>query len=130
MRSCSQLLRRTLIGGLLSWSFGVGQAVAEVQMDGHQLAQMCQNSNSSNHEYCDGFIVGVLHHAQASGDLCSLPENVIPTHRSLFDGSLQGIELRDAPAFGFQAVAIPVVASSAAIELRGCPPMLAKPPAA
>jgi len=32
----------------------------------------------------------------------SLPKNVRATHRSLFDGSLQGIELRDAPAFGFQ----------------------------
>jgi carbamoyl-phosphate synthase small subunit len=32
----------------------------------------------------------------------SLPEHVLPTHRSLFDGSLQGIELRHAPAFGFQ----------------------------
>ena len=32
----------------------------------------------------------------------SLPDNVEATHRSLFDGSLQGIALRDAPAFGFQ----------------------------
>jgi carbamoyl-phosphate synthase small subunit len=32
----------------------------------------------------------------------SLPDNVTPTHRSLFDGSLQGIELGNAPAFGFQ----------------------------
>jgi carbamoyl-phosphate synthase small subunit len=32
----------------------------------------------------------------------SLPANVRPTHRSLFDGSLQGIELTDRPAFGFQ----------------------------
>jgi len=32
----------------------------------------------------------------------SLPANVSPTHRSLFDGSLQGIELDNAPAFGFQ----------------------------
>ncbi len=32
----------------------------------------------------------------------SLPEQVEATHRSLFDGSLQGIELRNAPAFGFQ----------------------------
>jgi carbamoyl-phosphate synthase small subunit len=32
----------------------------------------------------------------------SLPEQVVATHRSLFDGSLQGIELRNAPAFGFQ----------------------------
>ncbi|MDH3769048.1 MAG: hypothetical protein OES99_11425, partial [Gammaproteobacteria bacterium] len=26
----------------------------------------------------------------------------VPTHRSLFDGSLQGIERRDCAAFGFQ----------------------------
>ncbi len=32
----------------------------------------------------------------------SLPENVRLTHRSLFDNSLQGIELTNAPAFGFQ----------------------------
>ena len=35
-------------------------------------------------------------------DEATLPANVRPTHRSLFDGSLQGIELTDAPAFGFQ----------------------------
>src|SRR6056297_72740 len=32
----------------------------------------------------------------------SLPGNVRTTHRSLFDGSLQGIELSDRPAFSFQ----------------------------
>ena len=32
----------------------------------------------------------------------SLPAQVTPTHRSLFDGSLQGIALKDHPAFGFQ----------------------------
>jgi carbamoyl-phosphate synthase small subunit len=35
-------------------------------------------------------------------DESSLPGNVRPTHRSLFDGSLQGIELANAPAFSFQ----------------------------
>jgi len=35
-------------------------------------------------------------------DEASLPENVRATHRSLFDGSLQGIELTDRPAFSFQ----------------------------
>jgi len=35
-------------------------------------------------------------------DESTLPANVRATHRSLFDGSLQGIELTDAPAFGFQ----------------------------
>jgi len=32
----------------------------------------------------------------------SLPDNVRATHRSLFDGSLQGIEVNDRRAFGFQ----------------------------
>jgi carbamoyl-phosphate synthase small subunit len=32
----------------------------------------------------------------------SLPETLRPTHRSLFDGTLQGIERTDRPAFSFQ----------------------------
>ena len=32
----------------------------------------------------------------------SLPDDVEATHRSLFDGTLQGIALKDAPAFSFQ----------------------------
>lgn len=35
-------------------------------------------------------------------DEATLPANVRPTYRSLFDGSLQGIELTDRPAFSFQ----------------------------
>ena len=35
-------------------------------------------------------------------DMESLPSNLIVTHRSLFDGSLQGIAHRDKPAFAFQ----------------------------
>ena len=35
-------------------------------------------------------------------DETTLPSNVRPTHRSLFDGSLQGIEYTDKPAYSFQ----------------------------
>ena len=35
-------------------------------------------------------------------DESTLPEEVKPTHRSLFDGSLQGIAFKDRAAFGFQ----------------------------
>ncbi len=35
-------------------------------------------------------------------DADTLPPNVRVTHKSLFDGSLQGIELIDQPAFSFQ----------------------------
>ncbi|MFQ5489050.1 MAG: carbamoyl-phosphate synthase small subunit, partial [Gammaproteobacteria bacterium] len=35
-------------------------------------------------------------------DEASLPDTLRPTHRSLFDGTLQGIERNDKPAFSFQ----------------------------
>jgi carbamoyl-phosphate synthase small subunit len=35
-------------------------------------------------------------------DESSLNENIRVTHRSLFDGTVQGIELVDKPAFSFQ----------------------------
>jgi carbamoyl-phosphate synthase small subunit len=35
-------------------------------------------------------------------DEASLPPNVVATHRSLFDGSLQGLGFKDCPAFSFQ----------------------------
>jgi carbamoyl-phosphate synthase small subunit len=35
-------------------------------------------------------------------DEASLPDNVRATHRSLFDGSLQGLAFKDRPAFSFQ----------------------------
>ncbi|MEY3891631.1 MAG: carbamoyl-phosphate synthase, small chain, partial [Pseudomonadota bacterium] len=35
-------------------------------------------------------------------DQTSLPKNLVATHQSLFDGSLQGIERLDQPAFSFQ----------------------------
>ncbi len=37
-----------------------------------------------------------------SVDESSLPGNIRATHRSLFDGSLQGVHFSDYPAFGFQ----------------------------
>ena len=35
-------------------------------------------------------------------DESTLPANLRPTHRSLFDGSLQGVARTDRPAFSFQ----------------------------
>jgi carbamoyl-phosphate synthase small subunit len=35
-------------------------------------------------------------------DEATLPDNLVATHRSLFDGSLQAIERTDKAAFGFQ----------------------------
>jgi carbamoyl-phosphate synthase small subunit len=35
-------------------------------------------------------------------DEATLPPNLVPTHRSLFDGTLQGVARLDRPAFSFQ----------------------------
>ena len=45
----------------------------------------------------------------------SLPNHVVPTHRSLFDGSLQGIRIEGKPAMGFQG---PPEASPGPHDLR------------
>jgi carbamoyl-phosphate synthase small subunit len=46
------------------------------------------------------FITSQNHGFAVDGD--SLPAGIRPTHRSLFDGSLQGLAVRGRPAFGFQ----------------------------
>ncbi|OGT16976.1 MAG: carbamoyl phosphate synthase small subunit [Gammaproteobacteria bacterium RIFCSPLOWO2_02_FULL_38_11] len=52
------------------------------------LKTKCVFISSQNH----GFVV----------DEDSLPDNLYVTHRSLFDGTIAGIERQDLPAFGFQ----------------------------
>ena len=52
---------------------------------------------SQNH----GFAVD-REQTEAHPDVENLPANLIATHRSLFDGSLQGIQRTDKPAFSFQ----------------------------
>ena len=46
------------------------------------------------------FITSQNHGFMVDGE--NLPENIIKTHISLFDGSLQGFEVKDYFAFGFQ----------------------------
>ncbi|NIP19346.1 MAG: glutamine-hydrolyzing carbamoyl-phosphate synthase small subunit [Xanthomonadales bacterium] len=81
---------------------------------GHQLLSLAAGARTmkmkfghhgANHPVQDLETGQVIITSQNHGfavDEDSLPDHVAPTHRSLFDGSLQGIELRNAPAFGFQ----------------------------
>lgn len=81
---------------------------------GHQLLALACGANTikmkfghhgANHPVQDLETKVVMISSQNHGfavDENSLPANAKATHRSLFDGSLQGIELSDAPAFGFQ----------------------------
>lgn len=72
---------------------------------GARTEKMKFGHHGANHPVQDLSNNTVLITSQNHGfsvDEQSLPTNVTATHRSLFDGSLQGIECRDAPAFGFQ----------------------------
>ena len=81
---------------------------------GHQLLALATGAKTvkmkfghhgANHPVLDVDTGRVLITSQNHGfavEEQSLPPNVRATHRSLFDGSLQGIEVRDRAAFSFQ----------------------------
>lgn len=72
---------------------------------GARTMKMPHGHHGSNHPVQELASGRVLITAQNHGfciDEASLPGNVRATHRSLFDGTNQGIELTDAPAFSFQ----------------------------
>ncbi|HHH36674.1 MAG TPA: carbamoyl-phosphate synthase small subunit [Gammaproteobacteria bacterium] len=81
---------------------------------GHQLLALASGARTmkmkfghhgANHPVQDLATGRVMITSQNHGfavDEASLPATLRPTHRSLFDGTLQGIEHIDRPAFGFQ----------------------------
>ena len=81
---------------------------------GHQLLALAAGAKTekmkfghhgANHPVQDLESGQVLITSQNHGfavDESSLPDDVVPTHRSLFDGTLQGIALKGKPAFSFQ----------------------------
>jgi carbamoyl-phosphate synthase small subunit len=81
---------------------------------GHQLLALASGAKTvkmkfghhgANHPVQDLSTGRVMITSQNHGfavDEASLPPNLVATHRSLFDGSLQGIARTDRPAFSFQ----------------------------
>ncbi|MBK9950554.1 MAG: glutamine-hydrolyzing carbamoyl-phosphate synthase small subunit [Candidatus Competibacteraceae bacterium] len=72
---------------------------------GARTAKMKFGHHGGNHPVQDLDSGQVMISSQNHGfavDEATLPANLRPTHRSLFDGSLQGIARTDRPAFGFQ----------------------------
>ena len=72
---------------------------------GAKTLKMSTGHHGANHPVQDMESGRVLITSQNHGfavDEATLPANVVATHRSLFDGSNQGIRLTDAPAFSFQ----------------------------
>lgn len=72
---------------------------------GGKTKKMAFGHHGANHPVQDLDTQNMLITSQNHGfevDAASLPQNVRITHKSLFDGSLQGIELADQAAFSFQ----------------------------
>ncbi|MBI5462679.1 MAG: glutamine-hydrolyzing carbamoyl-phosphate synthase small subunit [Gammaproteobacteria bacterium] len=81
---------------------------------GHQLLGLASGARTvkmkfghhgANHPVQDLVSQAVMITSQNHGfavDEATLPANLKPTHRSLFDGTLQGLERTDIPAFSFQ----------------------------
>lgn len=72
---------------------------------GAKTVKMNHGHHGANHPVQDldtGHVMITSQNHGFAADETTLPANVRATHRSLFDGTLQGIELTDRPAFSFQ----------------------------
>lgn len=97
-------IRELLTTGLPMFGICLGHQLLGLA-SGARTVKMKFGHHGANHPVQDLDTGGVLITSQNHGfavDETSLPATVQATHRSLFDGSLQGIRRTDCPAFSFQ----------------------------
>jgi carbamoyl-phosphate synthase small subunit len=97
-------IREFLEAGTPLFGICLGQQLLGLA-SGAKTIKMKFGHHGANHPVLDLESGRVLISSQNHGfavDEATLPPNVRATHRSLFDGSLQGISHVDKPAFGFQ----------------------------
>jgi len=96
--------RELLQSGIPLFGICLGHQILALA-SGATTVKMKHGHHGANHPVQDLASGEVLITSQNHGfavDEASLPANLRATHRSLFDGTLQGIERTDAPAFSFQ----------------------------
>ncbi|CDI02092.1 carbamoyl phosphate synthetase, glutamine amidotransferase small subunit [Candidatus Competibacter denitrificans Run_A_D11] len=97
-------IRELLESGLPIFGICLGHQLLGLA-SGARTIKMKFGHHGGNHPVLDLHSGQVMISSQNHGfavDEATLPSNLRPTHRSLFDGSLQGITRTDRPAFSFQ----------------------------
>ncbi len=97
-------IRELLAAGLPTFGICLGHQLLALA-SGARTLKMKFGHHGANHPVKDLRTGQVLITSQNHGfavDGDSLPDNLLATHASLFDGSLQGIARSDVPAFSFQ----------------------------
>jgi carbamoyl-phosphate synthase small subunit len=99
-----EAIRRLVDVGFPTFGICLGHQLLALA-SGAKTVKMKFGHHGANHPVMDLDTQRVMITSQNHGfavDEETLPDNVRATHRSLFDGSLQGIERLDRPAFSFQ----------------------------
>lgn len=99
-----QAIREILDTGLPMFGICLGHQLLALAC-GAKTRKMKFGHHGANHPVIDLDTQRVMISSQNHGfavDEETLPANLRPTHRSLFDGTLQGMERTDRPAFSFQ----------------------------
>jgi len=99
-----EAIREIVATGLPTFGICLGHQLLGLA-SGARTVKMKFGHHGANHPVQDLDTKRVLITSQNHGfavDEATLPANVRATHKSLFDGSLQGLERTDAPAFSFQ----------------------------
>jgi carbamoyl-phosphate synthase small subunit len=99
-----EAIRQLLRGSLPVFGICLGHQILALAC-GAKTVKMKFGHHGANHPVQNLSTGQVMITSQNHGfavDEDSLPDTVEATHRSLFDGTLQGIALKDSPAFSFQ----------------------------
>ena len=97
-------VREIVDSGMPTFGICLGHQLLTLASGGKTL-KMRNGHHGANHpvkDLSDGRVLITSQNHGFAGDPASLPANVRVTHVSLFDGTLQGIERTDQPAFSFQ----------------------------